>query len=181
VEWYPFNVTDDHPSFSGNRTFNIHGIDYLGIRQFLKDIFTTNKDGPFYLPLMSSMDRAGTVDSIAQSMTYELGRGPSGTKLKGTVTSSEQYIHVNWLWIILPFAEIVMAIAFMACTLIYNQRMGVTVWKSSSIVPLLSVLVGWDNKELGATSLRDLNKRSTHMKGQLVPNGGSVQGLYRKE
>jgi hypothetical protein len=179
LKWYTFKIDDNHTSFPGNHTFSIHSIDFLGIRSFLDHIFTTDGDGPFFLPLMESPDRARTIASIAESMTYALGQSPSAIKSAGETIHSEQYILVHWPWIILPLLEVVMTLAFMVCTLIHTHRMGVTVWKSSSIVPLLTVMVGWDNRELGATSLRDFDKRSKHMKGQLVPNSGSVQGLHR--
>lgn len=179
LRWYNFEIDDNETSFPGNRTFSIHSIDFLGIRSFLSYVFTADRDGPFFLPLMESSDRARTVASIAESMTYALGQSPSAVKSAGQTIHSEQYILVHWPWIILPLSEVVMTLAFMVCTLIHTHRMGVTVWKSSSIVPLLTVMVGWDNRELGATSLRDFDKRSKHMKGQLVPNSGSVQGLHR--
>ena len=72
-----------------------------------------------------------------------------------------------------------MSIAFLLCTLIHTQRKGVTVWKSSGIVPLLTVMVGWDNNELRAASRRELEERTKNMRGQLVPNDGNVQGFHR--
>jgi hypothetical protein len=86
---------------------------------------------------------------------------------------------VHWLWIILPLTEVVMSVAFLICTLIHTQRQGVAVWKSSGIVPLLTVMVGWDNSELGAGSWKEVEKRSKNMRGRLVVNDGSVLGFHR--
>lgn len=77
----------------------------------------------------------------------------------------ELYIRVNCPWIALPLAEVVMGTAIMICTLIYNHRMGATVWKSSNIVPLLIVMVGWEYEELGVTSMKVLDERPRRMRG----------------
>lgn len=114
----------------------------------------------------------------AFSLAYEFARGPGSITIDGIVMESELYIKGNWPWIILPLAEVVIGIAFMVCTLIYNYLMGVTVWKSSNIVPLLIVMVGWENDQLEAASLKALEEKSRRMKGRLVSNEGSVHGLY---
>jgi hypothetical protein len=108
-------------------------------------------------------------------MTYALGQGRSGIKVDGHVITTEQYVVVNWLWIILPLAEVVMAIVLLVCTLIHTWRSGVTSWKASGIVPMLTAMEGWDNHDLRATSGRETEKRSKHMRGILVPNEDGVQ------
>jgi hypothetical protein len=182
---YVYELADEHPSYTGDRTFNITDTDYANIQRFLLDIFRVDNrvQSPMqqlmYMPMFNSSDRVETIKAIAQSITYEFGRGSGGTKLVGKIVESELYIEVNWPWIVLPLAEVVMGIAFMACTLVYNHRMGVAVWKSSSIIPLLTVLHGWENEELEAASPRTLKERSRRMMGRLVQSQGSVQGLYR--
>lgn len=186
-DWYTFNITGDHPSYPGNRSFSYNTIDLEGAKNLLYNIFTADAGSasggaqvnPYYWPLMNATDQAGTVASIAQSMSYAFAHAPSGEVVKGRALSSELYIQVHWLWIILPLTEVVMSVAFLVCTLIHTQRKGVTVWKSSGIVPLLTVMVGWDNSELAAASWRDVEKRAKHMRGQLVANDGNVQGFHR--
>jgi hypothetical protein len=39
---------------------------------------------------------------------------------------------------------------------------------------MLTATEGWDDKDLQATSLRDIEKRSEHMRGQLEANEGNV-------
>jgi hypothetical protein len=74
-----------------------------------------------------------------------------------------------------------MGIAFMVCTLLYNHRLGVTVWKSFNIVPLLTVMVGWEDDELKATSLKVLEESSRRMKGRLVLDQVNAQEVHRTE
>jgi hypothetical protein len=39
---------------------------------------------------------------------------------------------------------------------------------------MLTATEGWDDKDLQATSLRDIEKRSEHMRGQLEANEGNA-------
>jgi hypothetical protein len=103
-------------------------------------------------------------------MTYAIGQAQSGKEVHGQFISTEQYIQVNWPWIILPLLEVVMAVALLICTLVHTQRKGVLSWKSSAIVPMMTAMEGWDDKELQATSLRDIEKRPEHMRGQMEAN-----------
>jgi hypothetical protein len=182
-DWYTFNITGDHPSYPGNQSFSYNMIDLEGVKNFLYDIFTAGSGAvnPYYWPLMNSTDKAGTVASIAQSMSYAFAHAPSGEVLDGRALSSELYIKVHWLWVILPLTEVVMSLAFLVCTIVHTQRKGVTVWKSSGIVPLLTVMVGWDHSELGAGSWREVEKRAKHIRGRLVANDGNVQGFHRTD
>ncbi|KAF3006873.1 hypothetical protein E8E13_010919 [Curvularia kusanoi] len=186
-DWYTFNITGDHPSYPGNRSFSYNTIDLEGAKNLLYNIFTADSGSasggsqvnPYYWPLMNSTDQAGVVASIAQSMTYAFAHAPSGETLKGRALSSELYISVHWLWIILPLTEVVMGLTFLLCTLIHTQRNGVTAWKSCGIVPLLTVMVGWENSQLGAGSWKEIDDKSKHMRGQLVVNDGQVLGFHR--
>ncbi|KAF7518915.1 hypothetical protein G7054_g13272 [Neopestalotiopsis clavispora] len=206
-DWYTFNITGDHPTFPGNRTFSYHMIDIEDVKLFLYDIFTSSGLGegiftaneleedfftsskveqgvgvnPYYWPLADSSDRSKTVADISQSMSYAIAQAPSGEKLEGKAFVSELYIRVQWPWIILPLAEVVMSISLLVCTLAYTRHKGVPAWKSSGIVPLLTVMVGWDNSELRAASARDVEKRSQYMRGQLVTKHGDVQAFCRTD
>lgn len=181
---YVYKVLDDRLLNTDDQTFNITQTDFLTLQDFLRDVlyFQDSYTNQFtYLSLFNISDRVDTIKAMAQGITYEFARGSGGTKIEGIVTGSELYIKVNWPWIVLPLAEVVMGIAFMLCTLIYNHRMGVTVWKSSNIVPLLIVMVGWESEELEVASSQTLEERSMRMKGRLVPGAGGMYGLYRTE
>ncbi|KAF2225882.1 hypothetical protein BDZ85DRAFT_279545 [Elsinoe ampelina] len=178
-KWYTFNVTE--ATFSGNRTFTIDSIDLEGIQAFLYSVFTASRSSVFYLPLMNSTDRAATVASISDSMSYALGQSPSGTRVDGRAISSELYIRVEWPWIILPLAEVVMSVAFLACTLFHSHRKGAVAWKSSGIVPLLVGMIGWDSDKLMATSWRDLERRSESMRGRLLLDDSDHLAFHKTE
>lgn len=180
-DWFTFNVTGDHPSYPGNRSFSYNAIDLDGVKRFFRTVFSPDVGTPYYLSLMDSPDRAETVATISDSMSYAFAYAPSGDKLQGRAFSDELYIKIHWPWIILPLLEVGMSLAFLVCTMIHTRRKGIAVWKSSGIVPLLTVMIGWDNSELGAGSNREIEERSKHMRGQLVANDGQIQGFHKME
>jgi hypothetical protein len=177
--WNTFNVTNETTSFPGNKTFSISPTDNSAIMVFLSNIFSSNINDPFGLALFNSTNLTETVALIGKSMTYALGQSPSGDQVNGQIISTEQYIQIHWLWIVLPLAEIVMGIAFLLCTLVHTWRKGVVAWKSSGIVPMFTAMDGWDSKELRATSWRDIQERSERMRGMLVTSREDVQTFRR--
>lgn len=184
--WYTFNISGDHPNFPGNSSFSYHMIDIVGVKNFLYDIFTSQRTGggdgsPYYWPLVNSSDHVKTVAAISQGMSYAIAQAPSGEILEGEAFVSELYIRVQWLWIILPLAEVLMSIALLACTLGYTQHKGVPAWKISGIVPLLTVMMGWDSTELSGASAREIRKRSQYMRGQLVTKHPDIQVFRRAD
>lgn len=186
-EWYTFNTSGDHPDFPGNSSFSYHMIDIIGVKNFLYDIFTSQRIGggggisPYYWPLVNSSDHVKTVADISKSMSYAIAQAPSGEILEGEAFVSELYIRVQWPWIILPLAEVIMSIALLACTLGYTQHKGVPAWKSSGIVPLLTVMMGWDSTELRGTSAREVKNRSQYMRGQLVTKHQDMPAFCRAD
>ncbi|KAF2133159.1 hypothetical protein P153DRAFT_353569 [Dothidotthia symphoricarpi CBS 119687] len=180
-QWDSFNTTDEYTSFPGNRSFSVSPNDNIQIKDFLQTVFSSTIDDPFGLALLNTTNLTDTMASISVSMTYAFGQSPSGTKLEGESITSEQYILVHWPWISLPLAEIVMGIAFLICTLAHTRRKGVVAWKSSGIVPMLTVMDGWDTKDLRAASWREVEKRSEHMRGLLETSREDVQYFKRMD
>jgi hypothetical protein len=177
--WDSFNVTDDSLSFRGNRTFSINSMDNQRIKTFLASVFSSKLSDPFGVGLYKSANLTETLASISTSMTYAMGQSSNGTKVEGQNIANEQYIQVNWPWIILPLAEVVMSIALLISTLIMTHQMGVVSWKSSGIVPMLTAMDGWDRNDLQARSWRDIDRRSKHMRGVLISEGGNMPSFRR--
>jgi hypothetical protein len=180
-DWNSFNVTSESAAFPGNRTFSVSPADNREIKNFMVTVFSSRIDDPFGLALLDSRNLSQILSRISTTMTYALGQGRSGATVDGQVITTEQYVVVNWPWIILPLTEVVMAIAFLLCTLIHTWRCGVTSWKASGIVPLLTVMEGWSNDDLRATSWRETEKRSERMRGVLVPNEDGMQQFKRMD
>jgi hypothetical protein len=83
-------------------------------------IFFSKIDESFGLALPDSRNLSQMLSSISTSMTYALGQGRSGTTVDGQVITTEQYAVVNWPRLMLPLAEMVMAITLLLCTLIHT-------------------------------------------------------------
>lgn len=182
--WDSFNVTDnglDGLPPGTNMTFSISPQDNINVRTFLKTIFESKINDPFGLALLNSTSMARTLEMISTSMTYFMGRSPSGQNITGESIVSEQYIQVHWPWTIIPVLEVCMAVALLICTLLHTSRRGVVAWKSSGIVPLLTMLDGWEGKDMGGAPWRELEKRSKGMKGIMVEDEQGVPYFRRAD
>jgi hypothetical protein len=182
VQWDSFNVTNDSlTDFPRglNSTFFVSPRDNTEIQEFLKKLFESAIDDPLGLALLNSTDLTKTLEMISTSMTYFMGRSPSGNEITGDSITTEQYIHVQWPWIIIPVLEVSMAISLLICILIHTSRKGVVAWKSSGIVPLFTVMQGWEEKQMSGAPWRELDRRSKEMKGMMVEDGSGVPHFTR--
>jgi hypothetical protein len=181
VNWDTFKISNDHNTFLGNRTFTINVNDNMNIAQFLKSALSSSITNPLGLALMNSSNLTDTIASISTGITYAMGQSPSGEKVHGQVISMEQYIHVDWPWIILPLAEVVMGIALLVCTLVLTHQRGMISWKSSGTVPLLLSMKGWDSRDLNVKSRKDMEEQAKHMWGRLISNGENMLAFKRTD
>jgi hypothetical protein len=118
--WNSFNVTSKSAAFPGNRTFSVSPAGNREIKDFMDTIFSSKIDNSFGLALPDSRNLSQMLSSISASMTYALGQGRSGATVDGQVITTEQYAVVNWPWLMLPLAEMVMAITLLLCTPIHT-------------------------------------------------------------
>jgi hypothetical protein len=170
VDWDIFVVGDEYIAFPGSRNFTTQPAFTNVLKGFLTRVLSSQYTSAHTLALVASTNLTQTVTAIGTSMSYALGKAPGAKQINGRALSTERYIQVHWPWIILPLVEVTMGLALLVCTLIYTQRRGVRAWKSSGIVPMLATMEGWDSQDLRATSWRNIEKRSKHMHGMLVPN-----------
>lgn len=173
--WVTFNVSNESAAFPGNRSFSVGPVDNARVAEFLSTVFSSSLSDTFGLALnASNLTRA--MERISDSMTYTLGQSPSGIELPGQTITPEQYVHVNWEWIVLPIVEVAMGIAFLAATLLQSWRKDVVAWKSSAIIPLLTEMEGWRTGEVRTGSAWEVEKRVKGMMGLLESkeNGGQI-------
>ena len=98
--------------------------------------------------------------NISRSITYAIGNNLRATTLLGKSTTTEQFISISWPWIALPMSEAFMGIIFLISTILLSKYRGVKTWKSSSILPLLIQVEGWERKDLVAASLDGIERKS---------------------
>lgn len=190
------NTTDEkHPMvrFKGvtdelqlaSRTFEINTSDWVLTVAFIASLFssiaTDNINSNVQTVIDISTSVTGMLANISTSMTYAIGNNPSASKVTGKVITQEQFIRVSWYWIILPVAEILMGLAFLAATILYTQRKGVTTWKSSPVFPFFTRLEGWEDASLSVASLKDIEMQSGKMRGILRPGEGGTLSFSRSD
>lgn len=181
VQAIRYTIVDNDATFPGNRTFSIDSIDMEGTTRLLQRVFSSSHTSSYGLALMKSTNLPRTVADISRSVNYALGQAPSAEDVQGRTIEPEQYIQVHWLWIILPVAEITMAIAFLLATLVRTSRAGVLAWKSSAIVPLLIALDGWDYSNLRTATWKEVEGQAEFMHGLLVQDSSGVQRFRRMD
>lgn len=180
--WVTFSVSNESTSaFPGNTSFSVLPSDNGGVGEFLSSVFSSSIDDTFGLALNNATNLTLVMQRVSDSMTYALGQSPGGVKVPGRTITPEQYVQVNWGWIALPIAEVVMGIAFLVATLLQSWRKGVVAWKSSAIVPLLTEMEGswWTGGASGMASAREVERRIKGMTGVLESNEGGRQIFKR--
>lgn len=87
-----------------------------------------------------------TTAKIASSFTRS-AMARSNTTANGTVLSAKVYVTVNWLWITLPAALVVLSVTFLLLTILTNRRQRLRLWKTSLLAVLFHGLDGWTSMD----------------------------------
>jgi hypothetical protein len=152
-----FNLTTKIPANSSesgaDETFNIDYVSAGGFAAFLTQSLQGNivstqnySDGSFEPSFPSSDYLQGlwehgiekipqTLDNLATAWTDNIRR--TGHPAQGTAMQARTFIHVQFLWLILPFALELLALIFFTATVLKTIHGDVPLWKTSSLAPLL--------------------------------------------
>ena len=76
-----------------------------------------------------------TMDNVATAMTNYF-RDSSNITVMGQAGQTESYVHVNWLWIILPSFLVLGGAIFLLLAIYETERLGACVWKTSALALL---------------------------------------------
>ncbi|KAL2839515.1 hypothetical protein BJY01DRAFT_250469 [Aspergillus pseudoustus] len=90
------------------------------------------------VPLVERIGAAGlefVMDNVAASFT-KAGLVASTATVAGTVRTAEVYVHVEWWWLILPAALVVLGTVFWLLTMAINRHQRLRLWKSSVLALL---------------------------------------------
>lgn len=128
--------------FKGNGTGNSDSGGQAFSSDVMEAIFLK---GPSNLPQ--------TMANVAATMTNNL-RIRSGTSVIGTAVALETYIHVRWLWLLLPLIMVSLATIFLALTVWLSRRWDVPNWRSSALAAMMH---GVQEDETGALNMRALS------------------------
>jgi hypothetical protein len=143
---FTFEVPPTHLTTIGdwNRTFSINNIALATLQDSLPSslegeggitvtgtmVFTSDIAQAFYYNGLNNVPR--TIANIADSLTNAM-RMISHQQVNGTAEMIEVYIHVQWLWLLLPLIMVLLAVVFFGLTVWQSDRSGVPSWRSSAL------------------------------------------------
>jgi hypothetical protein len=103
-------------------------------------------------------------DKLATAMTTYIrssGLPGSTNNVEGIAHRLEPYVHVQWAWIALPGALVLLSIVFLGATMAQNESKRALAWKSSSLALLFHGLEGVrDGTGQGLGQMREVAKRT---------------------
>jgi hypothetical protein len=150
---------------------NISAIPRLRYRDFM--------DGPSqrylpYSPWMAPNNLTRHVEKLATAMTNRVRSSESSEMLQGEAFYSEQYVSVQWEWLIFPFLLLTLSLVFLVSTIIKTSKDTSTgIWKTSAMPTLIYSLPKDAQSKLSPSSTwNDSDKNSRKLRIKLLPNKG---------
>lgn len=120
-----------------------------------------------------------TTSKIASSFTRS-AMAHSNTTANGTVLSAKVYVSVNWLWIILPAALVVLSVVFLLLTILTNKRQRLRLWKTSLLAVLFHGLDGWTSVDDKHATVSQMERSARSLEVELkTPGDGKGLMLER--
>jgi hypothetical protein len=142
-------VEVDGADFDGpNRTFTVSTVDHAILSKWLASLFTTFDLDTVAQALWLQANIPQTFANIATSMTNKLREGPNSTAVAGVGLHQETYIHVTWVWLILPGVVVLMGAVLLAASIVLSRGDKEGLWKNSILATVLTQMRGWENKDL---------------------------------
>jgi hypothetical protein len=92
--------------------------------------FTSGIENGFYYNGIDNLEK--TISNIADAMT-DVIRMNSALHVKGTAFTMETCIHVQWLWLLLPFTMLVLAAVLLGLTVSRTKKSDIPSWQSSAL------------------------------------------------
>lgn len=146
MRYYTYEALD--PTFprnsSGNNTYVLNSLDKDGILANIQELFGTNYTAESLYQARDNIPAA--LDDFATGMTYNMMSGPNATLSYGVVLENMTYIHVQWPWLALCAAMIILSTMFLAVTIAKTQMAEIRPWKSS-LAPLIFADPDWEDGE----------------------------------
>lgn len=128
---------------------------------------------------LQTIGMRGIFSRIAKSMTTHLRLSPNAVPIQGNQYNNVVYIRVNWLYMILPIAIVVMTGLFLFSTIFWERKTRTPLWKSSALALLTH---GLDEKALerlvvANDDLVEAEKVSEELQVQLLRGEGESHYL----
>jgi hypothetical protein len=119
------------------------------------------------MPKISSTGLRAVIKNIAASYTKD-ALNASNYTIGGTIITTEVYVRVKWLWMILPAVLTVLGVIFFILTILVNRGQKLDVWKSSIMAVLFHGLDDWGEKTRdGPSRVGQMEKTAQQIKVKL--------------
>ena len=155
-------VPKGHLPSASNLTFSVDDRSADALLFYLGKLFkgngSGNLDSGFSSDVMEGIFLKGPSNvpqimaNVATTMTNNL-RLKSRTVAVGTAIALETYIHVQWLWLLLPLIMVSLATILLALTVWQSRRWDIPNWRSSALAAMMH---GVQEDEAGALNMRAL-------------------------
>lgn len=128
-----------------------------------------------------------SIPSIADKLAVSLTNAIRGLttmdtqQAVGQSSTTTQYIHVRWPWLILPSIIVLLGILLLAATIDQSRRSGVAIWKSSPLALLFHPLQGWSHADLDHVAVPGMEKSAKAMPAQLTKDRESRWRIARAQ
>jgi hypothetical protein len=172
VNLNPFEVASEADFDGPNRTFTVNANDHNMLADWLAGTFfkTSNQEAVARaLYLQSNMSQ--TFANIAASMTNKIREGANATKVYGTSYREETYIHVTWVWLVLPGVVVLMGVVLLVASIVLSRGDKQGLWKNSTIAPLITQMRGWEHEGLRVGTWSAMGNQAKSMRGRLQRDG----------
>lgn len=113
--------------------------------------------------------------SIASALTTHARSKVCDARVHGTTWTSESYVHVTWLWMIMPGALVLFTLIFFVATIFNTRRQ--FIWKSSPLALLFSNVATEEARNEFETHphLSKMEKTSEKIKARLETTANGVR------
>lgn len=130
-------------------TANMSGVELPGSGRSDKEIFDLSMySSDTAQALWFADDLSGLMNNLADRMTDTLRNSyadPTRNKT-GTVLMERVYVHVSWLWLILPIALVLLSCGILVAAIISTTKHRAILWKNSSLATLFHGLTAIEGK-----------------------------------
>jgi hypothetical protein len=127
-----------------------------------------------YSPWMVPNNLTRHVEKLATAMTNRVRSSDSNEMLQSEAFYNEQYVSVQWEWLIFPFLLLTLSLIFLVSTIIKTSKdTSAGIWKTSAMPTLIYSLPKDAQSKLNPISTwNDSDKSSRKVRIKLLPNRG---------
>ncbi|KAJ2990716.1 hypothetical protein NUW58_g2815 [Xylaria curta] len=124
--------------------------DHVAIGQFISSMFTFpsaagSKDGfTINRAVQAGVDLSMTAKNIADSITHVIRTNRNATSAEGTAWAQDTIVRIQWAWLSLPIALVLLGALFLVAVAIATKRSGMPLWKSSLLPYLFHGVDDWE-------------------------------------